>query len=299
MDLLARMQSSDSSDDGKPEKCGVVSIGNNKDASKRDGTTDAIRFCDAYLTKKQKEDSNSQGRINPTNRHKKGMVDIMRFSQTPPETFQRSKPHRRGHWAGHVKIPVTHSLSLETRKSSVQQFQQLLERQGHSGTIVEHEDVHISLSKPFSLQVSQVESFVQQLQTLLLQDVHVTYLHIDTDAIVLVNDEETRSFWCWTVHTNPTLLQLIRHVDSVLARYQHPAYYNPPQFHISIASFPGMVNIEEEDYEEDDDQHHCDDASRSSTSTTGATSLTVQVNQIQCTFGTTKQFTIPLKRSNS
>jgi 2'-5' RNA ligase len=289
MDLVAHMQSSDSdSDDENNEKRDVVSIGNkNEHSRKENGTTNEVEYPTRL------------GETNPTKRHKQqGSVDIIPFSHARPETFQRSTPHRRGHWSGHVKILVSHSLSLESRKQSVQQYQQFLERRGYSGTLVEHENVHISLSKPFSLQVSQVESFVQQL-TRLLQDVHSTNLHIDTDGVILINEEQTRSFWCWTVLANPILLQLIRHVDSVLARYQQPTYYDPPHFHISMASFPGKVNLEENDQHGDDNNHNCDDQSTSSSSTGGEASLTVPINQLHCTFGTTKQFMISLKRCNS
>jgi 2'-5' RNA ligase len=295
MDHVARMQSSDSSENGNSEKSSAITIGN-RHAYKTDGTTNGDYFRDEYRSKT--DPRNSQDQTIPTKRQKKGLVDIIRFSHAIPETFQRSTPHRRGHWAGHVKIPVTSSLWIEKRKRSIRQYQQFLERRGHSGTLVEHEDVHVSLSKPFSLQVSQVESFVQQLKVL-LQDMHSTNIHVDTAGIVLVNEEETRSFWCWTVRANPTLLQLVRQVDSVLARYQQPSYYDPPHFHISVASFPGKVYCEEGDHHGDDTYDNWDDASASSSSSTGVAIVSVPVNQLQCTFGTTKQFLIPLKGCNS
>ncbi|KAG7359457.1 hypothetical protein IV203_034555 [Nitzschia inconspicua] len=236
-----------------------------------------INHSSGELLSEIPDDGTSSHPVPPrTKRPKNGCVEISSSSQVPPETFERSVPHRRGHWAGHVKIPVTKSLPSLERKQSVQYFRKMLERQGHSGVLVEHESFHISLSKPFSLQVSQIESFVQQLSQRLVQDVREFNVCVDTTGTILVNEEGTRSFWCWTVHPSPSLMRSVRHVDSVLARYNQPSYYQPAHFHISVASFPGnVVDATDDQYDNDND----DDERSSESGTKHLTHQPVNVNK--------------------
>jgi hypothetical protein len=143
-------------------------------------------------------------------------------------------------------------------------------------------------------------------------------------ACILVNDDKTRSFWCWKVQSNPILLRILNHVDACLQEYDQPVYYDPPQFHVSIASFDGDLSslipfvdtfwknrakmdmtsttitngndkqgqeqVEEEDTGNDDDDDDDDD------SNTWDCRL-IKVDRLVCTFGTTKTYTIPLARA--
>jgi len=209
---------------------------------------------------------------------RRGSIDVIQSSEAQhSDFFSRSVPHRRGHWAGHIKIsvpmipsssPSSSEISLRKwKKRSVKRFQQLLELKGISGTIVEHDILYTSLSKHFSLQVSQIESFTRRLADLVRQE-HSMNLYIeptsrtgddDIDQMVLMNEGKTRSFWCWKVHPNATLLRLVAHVDAVLKIYNQPTYYRPARFHVSVASFPG--NILEKSVGNDEmtsmDRSHC------------------------------------------
>lgn len=40
------------------------------------------------------------------------------------------------------------------------------------------------------------------------------------------------------------LHRIIKQVDSIMEKFRKPVYYNPPSFHVSIASFPVHVNSE-------------------------------------------------------
>jgi Uncharacterised conserved protein len=291
MDLLAHIESSCSSedDDNTIHYTNHVISGFQAATSnakpERDNTFTTLHYpCESP---KIEEDCSDDRR--PTKRPKRGAVAIIPSGQAPADTFQRSVPHRRGQWAGHIKIPVTNLISEKDKKRGIQKFRQMLELHGYSGVLVEHEDVHISMSKPCSLQISQIESFVRLLSQL-VQDLQSFCVHVNTHGTILVNEEETRSFWCWTVHSNPTLLRLIQHVDSVLAKYRQPAYYQPPHFHISVASFPGNIAMIDDGDDSDDD-----DDDRSSDS--GSASLTLRIQHIQCNFGTTEHFCIPLGKT--
>ena len=272
-------------------------------------------------------------RSNKTRR--KGCIDIISSSKAKDsEIFSRSVPHRRGHWSGHVKIPIlTKSLVnqddsvsfwRQRRSDSVKSLRNLLEKRGISGTIVEHECLHLSLSKQFSLQVAQIESFVRQLSNIVGQE-HATSLHIDSpstselrslwnngriDQMILLNDEKTRSFFCWEVHPNATLQRIVAHIDTVMKSYKQPVYYQPAKFHVSFASFPGNLleqldsinndaasvpkeKISSSHVPEEDE----DDDSSSSSESTSYESCFVPVRELHCTMGTTKEFLIPLRQS--
>ncbi len=195
---------------------------------------------------------------------RRGRIQIISSSKAKDsEIFSRSTPHRRGHWAVHVKISVLtpspvsidDRLLQERKRDNVKTFRDLLERRGISGTLVEHEYLHLSLSKQFSLQVAQIEPFVRQL-TNLVQHEHSTKLHMDStsaselrsmcdsgsiDEIILLNEEKSRSFLCWKVQPSVTLRRLVTHVDHVMKSYKQPVFYKPAKFHVSIASFPGNL----------------------------------------------------------
>lgn len=309
MDMLAFLQDSSDDDSDKP------SISETAHAKKPIHSSTTIA-CESARNKSKVR--------------RRGCVEVISSSKArDSEIFSRSTPHRRGHWAGHVKIPIlTKSLfdaSLQRRKSdNVQTFRDLLERRGISGTLVEHECLHLSLSKEFSLQVAQIDSFVRQLANLVQQE-HSMQLRIDSmsaselasildngsiDEILLLNEEKTRSFLCWTVHPNVTLRRIVAHIDNVMKSYKQPVYYKPAKFHVSIASFPGnlleklnAVNHDlansnigffgklKDDKIEDDDES----SSSSSSESTCSDSHLVPVNELKCTLGTTKEFTIALK----
>jgi hypothetical protein len=177
-----------------------------------------------------------------------------------------------------MKTPSTSSetssyvVSLQKwKKHSVERFQKLLERRGISGTVVEHDDLYISMSKYFSLQVPQIDTFARRLADLVRQE-HYMNLFVDIDEIVLMNDEKTRSFWCWNVYPNATLRRLLAHVDTVLKLYNQPIYYQPARFHVSVASFPGNIleklapdnNSDDDDDDDvlDKDRKHCQNTNK-------------------------------------
>jgi len=278
---------------------------------------------------------------------RRGSIDVIQSSEVQhSDFFSRSVKHRRGHWAGHIKIsvpiiPSSSPLSSENslrnwKKHSVKRYRKLLELKGISGTIVEHDILYTSLSKYFSLQVSQIESFTRRLADLIQQE-HSMNLYIepmsrtgdeDIDQMVLMNEEKTRSFWCWKVHPNATLLRLVAHVDAVLKIYNQPTYYRPARFHVSIASFPG--NVLEKSVSNDEltsmDRSYCrrkaenrssppidvmttttnnsridignNSEGSSSSSSSFDESVIVPVHELLCTFGTTKNFVFKLRNDS-
>jgi U6 snRNA phosphodiesterase len=214
---------------------------------------------------------------------KRSRVDVIAaHSHEASALFVRTVPHVRGNWAGHVFCKVSRSPG-----SSVFVFRRELERVGWSGTLVAHDDLHISLSRPFFLQEANIDSFVRELRHE-LAGVPRTNLRV-TNHIVLVNDNGTRSFWCWALSTSPTMLRIIASIDLVLAKYQQPTYYQPPKFHVSLASIPGLVPSQflanTSEWNNEDTLSGSDDETESST---------VRVDHVVCTLGTTKRFCFQL-----
>jgi hypothetical protein len=221
---------------------------------------------------------------------KRGSVAILPSDEAPAGAFQRTVPHKRGHWAGHVLVPVTTTVGVPAVEKSILAFQQALERNGHSGTLVKHSHLHLSLSKFFSLQLTFIDSFVNKLEHRIKAE-RATRLFVDRQGTILVNDEKTRSFLSWKVKANTSLLRIVKHVDSVLADYDKPVYYDPPIFHISLASFAGNLEgldiIDPEDHSSSSENGSDDDEEPSF----------LVVDQVVCRFGTTKSYTIPLAPS--
>jgi hypothetical protein len=214
-------------------------------------------------------------------KQKQGMVEVIPSRKASPDLFVRTIPHKRGRWSGHVFCPFPNADDAMVQ-SSVTKFQNRLERAGFSGILVQHEELHFSLSRHLSFQIGSIESFMKQLATRVSAE-RSTRLLVDTTGVVLVNDEKTRSFYGWRVCPNLTIHRMLRHVNEVLKNYNQPSYYEPPIFHISLASVTGDISklwAESEGMDDDDDDQN---------RTTFAS-----VQKICCTFGTTKKYTIDL-----
>lgn len=223
--------------------------------------------------------------LNSTNRS----VEIV----TKCPSFVRGHPHVRGNWSGLVFVKVGGGKGLDNQVSrSVEAFRQLLiSRTNFSGQIYRHDHLHLSLSRPFYLQESSIDSFVALLrERLQFQSSFAVSLSFKNQHCCLINDDNTRSFWVWPIvaATTNELTVLVRHIDEVLQRYHQPTYYDPPLFHVSVASIPeavtvpqGLVTVKEKEVVD------CN-----------LGSAILHVTEIVCTFGTTKEFVIPLLSSS-
>ncbi|CAB9519974.1 U6 snRNA phosphodiesterase [Seminavis robusta] len=244
--------------------------------------------------------------ITPTTRKRKRSKEQDDTAITPPpitivpsqsikaSTFVRSTPHVPGNWAGHVFAAV---IRLEdwrnTLTESLHRFQVYLEKIGFAGgTVISHLDsneLHMSLARPFTLQLGSIQPFVQQLEKRLCHLPTITLCINPCDEKVLVNDDRTRSFWTLPIHANPTLRAIVEEVDAVLQNYNQPAYYNPPVFHVSVASVVGDL----EALANRNCQQTKTAKSRGSSSTKSHTRH-VNLKQVQCSFGNTKCYSINL-----
>jgi hypothetical protein len=347
MDLLEHYDSSSSDGDDKSQK-----------------PQDCSGSSSTYQEKRPTEDctNGTTGHHDSNHRHKRprGSVTIVSDRDAASQSlFVRAKPHVRGNWAGHVfvRIPISSTTTTTTVKEefdssssedesdtdsswqavvndSVATFRNDLERAGYTGTLVQHEHCHLSLSRPFYLQVASIDSFVEKL-TERLQLCPVTTIRIlasnnynssanKFSSNILVNDDQTRSFWTWPVAQNAALLQIVQSVNAVLQSYNQPVYYDPPHFHVSLASFVAtttatttttsnaLTSVHQDlpkrvqelatqtSRSNDNDVDDVDDDKEIATTTTSTTSAFCfpwTISEIQCTFGTTKSYMIPLTSS--
>lgn len=218
-------------------------------------------------------------------------VNIVSSEDAHASLFQRTVPHKRGHWSGHVFAPCAIFMEESfSAKQSVLHFQRLLVKHGFSGTIVTQSKLHISLSRHFSLQLPFLDSFVSKL-TRLMSTERTKRVSIDFSApFILVNNEKTRSFWCSRVQPDSALQSLVSHVDTILKDYNQPKYYHPAIFHVSLASFAFDLT------ELSQTGQNGFDRDSGSESISGEEDLSVMViDKVICQFGTTKTHTIHLR----
>ena len=266
MDLLHLYESSssdnDNDDDNKDEQDGQP-----HDANAPNTDTSDTKLADSHY-KKQKI----------------GTVTIVADRDLSPQQkslFVRSQPHVRGNWAGHLYAAVTLSATdyQTTADEAVQTFSRDLERAGWSGTLVQHAAIHLSLARPFYLQTSCIDSFVDKLQRCLATCPACTVRCV-ANPLLLVNDTGQRSFLTWPVQASASLQTIVQHMDRVLVEYNQAVYYQPASFHVSLASFAGA-------------ESSLLQPTQPKVATTAW--FPIHVDRIQCTLGTTKSFTIPLQ----
>lgn len=308
MDLLSDESSSCSkSDDDKVDnsngtKRALNGEGNKEEEHAQQEQQGTSAFASALPT----QDGGSKKR-------QRGSVVVLPSDRAPADAFQRSVPHKRGHWAGHVLVPVNATTGrVAAMKRSILHFQQTLESNGYSGTIIQHSHLHISLSKFFSMQLAFIEPFVHKLTQRLQAERASRLLVVDGENTILVNDEKTRSFLSWKIQSTASLLRIVRHVDAVLEEYNQPPYYVPPIFHISLASFaanleglditsPGTTRRDASDAtladNEDEDDHRSSSSNDDCSNSDEEEVSFLVVKELVCKFGTTKSYTIPLASS--
>lgn len=215
-------------------------------------------------------------------------------SCTEDDLFIRKVPHTPGNWASHVFVKVS-LCHVGSARKSVARFCSRLENAGWTGTVLSHEaNLHLSLSRPFFLQLSSIESFVRSLKKSLMHE-HSTKLLV-TGETLLVNDERTRSFWCWKLTENPSITRILKHVDKVLTDYKQDPYYEAPEFHVSLASLAGNVQdlFPSQRHANEADRVASADSADEEEDADSNVPLILSVDHVYCTFGTTKTYRIDL-----
>ncbi|KAL3673341.1 hypothetical protein V7S43_001057 [Phytophthora oleae] len=149
--------------------------------------------------------------------------------------WKRAFPHVDGNWPSHVRIDIPVNQELRgLARNIIQRAQEILggaitlvpfEELGLGETTSTEENVlHLSLSRPFVITYDQIESFVDSLRAALKwrQRFSITL----RKALVLVNDDKTRSFLALRVYDGEQqFIQVLHCVDECLTRFERPTYY--------------------------------------------------------------------------
>ena len=240
---------------------------------------------------------------------------VVHRGSDPSNAVVRSQPHVNGNWAGHCYIRLRFQRRIQRQVAKgVECFVHRLERAGYSGNCqsflpdgdASSAILHLSLSRTFYLQAANLDPFLQGL-TKQLANVVAFPISLNTfgNQLLLHNDERTRSFLVWPIlplasahdHVPAPLVQLVRFIDACLALYKLPSYYDPPIFHVSLASFVPAVSehiSSRLNNKFDDDDDDIEASSSSSSSSDGEESGLHIISEIHCAFGTAKHFVIPL-----
>jgi hypothetical protein len=231
--------------------------------------------------------------------------DDTRLNESVTGLFTRTVPHRVGNWAGHVFLDVTSTLRNPSDPDDqigafAERCRRVLQDFEQSGVLVAPHPTasfHVSLARPFYVHIACIDSFVRQLRIRLESRIADAFRGennrtalipiVSSKPVVLVNEEKTRSFFAWSVVSNHILRELVKVVDEVMDLYRLSHYYDPPTFHVSVASFPGDLSMIRERLE---DTLRLD----SGCDRTRPGILYHRVASVHCTFGTTKAFQIPL-----
>lgn len=236
----------------------------------------------------------SVDRIESSKKQKRGKVTLIQPHESSHKNlFERRQPHIQGNWAGHVfiTIPKKFAAVLESQQQrAADWWKDCLEGDDWTGPMLLHKQagaddssfsgMHVSLSRPFYLQRGSIDSFVNTLRERLKYTEKGCFRLQYGGTKLLTNDENTRTFLVWPIRDSDGFLTaLVKDVDAVLERYGAPLYYRPAQFHVSVASIPrGSSDTVISTRKQDE----------------GDESVVIPVVDIQCTFGTTEEFSIPL-----
>lgn len=146
-----------------------------------------------------------------------------RVSEVP---WVRAFAHVDGNWPSHVNVCIDDDAELHALCArAISSAQQNMARaSGDSTQLVPMDAYHLSLSRPFMLQYYQIDAFVDELRAALKW--RRRFVVALSDATVLVNDEQTRSFLALRVSSGEKeLLTTIKCVDKCMKQFALPLYY--------------------------------------------------------------------------
>ncbi len=137
----------------------------------------------------------------------------------------RTFAHVRGNWASYIYIQPEDIDFVPLQNNLVK--------------ALSHQDVklisnpHLSLSKVFTLQYHCISSFTTELKGSF--DFEPFWLSLGPQIKLFVNEESTRTFLSIQVPETKSLKASLESCDKTLAEFQKEPFYNPPEFHVSIA----------------------------------------------------------------
>ena len=143
----------------------------------------------------------------------------------------RSFPHVRGNWATYIFIQPKDIDFNQIQQELLEFFKLKLNLD-----VKPIENPHLSVSKVVTLQHIWIKDFTKSLQEKLKTRLKTSFrLRIQPNIKILVNEEKTRTFICIEIDSNSYLRNLVKCCDQTLLEFQKEPFYDPPEFHISLA----------------------------------------------------------------
>lgn len=141
----------------------------------------------------------------------------------------RSFPHVRGNWACHLYLEAS-GIDHETLQNSIVSRLALEEAKPI-------ENPHISVSRVFTLPHHCLSSFNETLQEKLvnLKSPKALSLALGDELKIFLNEEKSRTFIALPIFTNKHLQDILECCDQTLLQFGKEAFYQPAEFHISLA----------------------------------------------------------------
>jgi hypothetical protein len=160
----------------------------------------------------------------------------MDFVEDPPANDVvriRQIPHIDGNFSTHIYIPV--HLSRSVASKVLDRSNQLLFRLTGT-TPLSFDSHHLSLSRHVFLKPHMISRFLVRSREVLSQK-RKTILFLMERYKIYLNDLSNTCFIGIPVNVDisPTVLDLIKSIDSVLEEFDLPVYYENPSPHVSLA----------------------------------------------------------------
>mmetsp|Transcript_2543 Transcript_2543/g.3226 ORF Transcript_2543/g.3226 Transcript_2543/m.3226 type:complete len:229 (+) Transcript_2543:112-798(+) len=154
------------------------------------------------------------------------------------EVRTRNFEHVDGNWPTHIYIPVPKAVCEgDLEKSAFK----ILSGNSNLNPIHPQADLHLSLSRCFTLREHQLEQFRNDLQDE-LENVSQFKINFENECQIFLNDQKKTSFACALVNVGfENVCKVIDRVDQVLEQYRKQKYYENPMPHVSFAWTVGNV----------------------------------------------------------
>ena len=150
----------------------------------------------------------------------------------------RSFPHVRGNWATYVFIQPSEIEFSDLQKC----IHEHLKFKKFDVKLIDKP--HLSVSRVVTLQHIWINSFTKSLQHQFKIGLKPFRIRFEPNVKILVNEEKTRTFIGIDILSNSFLKQLVKCCDQTLIEFNKEAFFDPPDFHISLAWCLGDQSID-------------------------------------------------------
>eukprot|EP00742_Colponemidia_sp_Colp-10_P003391 GILJ01003611.1.p1 GENE.GILJ01003611.1~~GILJ01003611.1.p1 ORF type:complete len:264 (+),score=30.65 GILJ01003611.1:794-1585(+) len=150
---------------------------------------------------------------------------------------KRTFEHVEGQFATHIYIAVPAAAVEELTGRAIHALQQASGETSPAVNLLNCKELHLSLSRTFTVQFHLIEPLLARLQQELCRSPPLGAFSVSVrDVELFSNDERTRWFSSLSVlHGRSEIINLIGRVDAALKLFGLPVYYQDPLPHVTVA----------------------------------------------------------------